>query len=518
MLLLGLFSIIIVLARLHTYYEPLERDVTGYAVTANEISMGSQLYKDTWDHKPFGIHLTYYFFQQLFGYGRHSIFILNIFINLAAMLGIFFAGAAGPGNRIAGLYAAGFYCLLSGDLFLQANQPNTEIFINTVLIWALALFLKLDRHKPDLKTAVIIGLLFTMGTVYKQIAIMVPICMATCYTAIALGDRQNLKIPLYHTGVMALVGFVAWMLIFSYFFLNSRLDDFTLAIFQYNSEYAHGLLTNILRSFSPEHLVPGFLTPLIPFILLSITAVIAGSLSQKNKTPFLLLGSFILASQIMIALPGRFHPHYYQLWIPTAVIGSGWLIVLLTNHFSEKSKSYPHLLGPHFLGITLLLFLLRYELPLYGHSAREWSYMKYGNIFIMTDQLAKDLNQQLAPEDTIYEWGNESGLYLLTGKRPLSCTLSANVILMSKKYGPYLIKKDVAKLKKNPPDLIIHEKSVPSMPLDQKGLYHPDWLLKDYYALSSQAYYQTFYLYVRKGSALDVRLSKKRKAVKSTHE
>ena len=70
--LLGLCALIFSL-RLHTYDEPLERDLTTYAVIAHEMLNGKNLYSELWDHKPPAIHVTYAAAELIAGYGRNSI-------------------------------------------------------------------------------------------------------------------------------------------------------------------------------------------------------------------------------------------------------------------------------------------------------------------------------------------------------------------------------------------------------------------------------------------------------------
>jgi hypothetical protein len=39
---------------------------------------------------------------------------------------------------VTGLWAVAFWTVAAGDLALQANQPNTEVFLTACLIWAFA--------------------------------------------------------------------------------------------------------------------------------------------------------------------------------------------------------------------------------------------------------------------------------------------------------------------------------------------------------------------------------------------
>ena len=118
----------LVAARLHTYDEPLQTDITGAAVIGHELLAGRALYADMWDHKPPALHLTHAVAIALVGYGPGAIFLLNITAGIVTLLGVYAAGAA-LGSVSAGLWAAAFWTAISGDIWMHGNQPNTEAFI-----------------------------------------------------------------------------------------------------------------------------------------------------------------------------------------------------------------------------------------------------------------------------------------------------------------------------------------------------------------------------------------------------
>src|SRR5580692_12738156 len=76
----GLFvlTLVIGLERFHTYREPLERDISTYAVVAQGLLSGRSLYSDLWDDKPPAIHFTYAMAEAVGGYGAFSIYLLNV--------------------------------------------------------------------------------------------------------------------------------------------------------------------------------------------------------------------------------------------------------------------------------------------------------------------------------------------------------------------------------------------------------------------------------------------------------
>src|SRR5438094_9806843 len=109
--LLALLALGLSLARLHTYAEPLERDITGYAVIAHELLAGRRLYAEVWDHKPPAIHATYAAAEWFAGYGPDAVFLLNLVAAVTTLLGAYVAGRALGASAAAGLVTAAFWTI-----------------------------------------------------------------------------------------------------------------------------------------------------------------------------------------------------------------------------------------------------------------------------------------------------------------------------------------------------------------------------------------------------------------------
>src|SRR5438034_8912551 len=78
LLFLLVLSCFIAFARFHTYDEPVEHDITTAAVIANEVRAGRSYYSDLWEIKPPGWFLGHVAAQSIFGYGRGSLYALNV--------------------------------------------------------------------------------------------------------------------------------------------------------------------------------------------------------------------------------------------------------------------------------------------------------------------------------------------------------------------------------------------------------------------------------------------------------
>src|SRR5713101_6940915 len=119
--LLGL-SCFIALARFHTYNEPLEHDIMATAVMANELQAGGPFYSELRDIKPPALYVAHVAGQYLFGDGLGYLYALNVSLAVITLFGVYVAASSNGMGPTAGLWAAVFWTLISGDLDLQANQ------------------------------------------------------------------------------------------------------------------------------------------------------------------------------------------------------------------------------------------------------------------------------------------------------------------------------------------------------------------------------------------------------------
>src|SRR4051812_42710427 len=169
-MILLVLAAVITAARLHTYAEPLEHDLTTYAVYGHEMLEGRSLYRDLWNNYTPAIFLTYAAAECVVGFGPGQVFALGLLAAVVTMLGVWSAASA-LGGRPAGLWAAAFWTLCSGDLLLEANQPNTEVFINACAAWTFALLVRLDPQGGSYVLTSIIGVLSALATAYKPVVV-----------------------------------------------------------------------------------------------------------------------------------------------------------------------------------------------------------------------------------------------------------------------------------------------------------------------------------------------------------
>ena len=486
--LLGLCALIFSL-RLHTYDEPLERDLTTYAVIAHEMLNGKNLYSDLWDHKPPAIHVTYAAAELIAGYGRNSIFLMNIAAALATLFICYWAGSAAGGGRVGGCFAAAFWALTSGNLALEANQPNTEVFMNVFLTAAFTMLLRSEKNLGT-RGAIGVGVLFGIASLYKQVVVMQPVLLAIAYIATSRKEaRTKAWIDILMIGA---TGIAIWAAVFAYFFARGSGVAFIDGVFAYNLYYSSNPSHLALRDVQGwTSISADVLLVALPVALLAVIGFVHGVIFSRQRH-WILLVVYIVSSEVAVLLPGWPFAHYYQLVLPPLAIGAGWSVELIRRALPRRLSSISYAAG-----VGTCATLVAVQLPNYTLPADDWSVRKYGDIFVQTEQLAGKIDNLLLPDESFYEWGSESGLYFTSGRTPPSGIVFAFPMLggpLKEKLSARL----VDDLNRTRPDLIVAD--LATMTLTERQ--HPvlNWFRENYRTFART---NEFLLFARKGSRLD---------------
>jgi hypothetical protein len=448
--LLGL-ACFIAFARYHTYDEPLEHDITTAIVMANEMRLGRPYYSDLWENKPPAQYVAYIIAQSLFGYRRGSLYALNVTLGIITLLGVYAAASSGGGGRIAGLWAAVFWTLISGDLDLGANQPNTEAFMNPPLIWAFALLLRAEKSNTYtwLLRLLAIGSLLSLATFYKPHSVFYGLFLGLAHVIFppertAAGRKRAIQEVL----LIGLVGAIAWGAFIAYFALTGRFQILYTTMLVYPGYYSGNMFKNIMDSLGRRFFPPSMLSA-SPLIFLTLVGGIIAWIVRSTR-PWVLLLAYAVATQLTIGVPGRWYSHYYQLWLPILATGAGWSVVLLRHVVQEQFRSWlPHA----FAGIAVL-FMLQAEIWAYRMDPQEWSKLSYGGVYAASEIVAGEIEKILEPGETLYVLGDEPGFYFHTRTRPAVGTF----FLADVASGPLaeeLTGRALKALARKPPDLVI---------------------------------------------------------------
>jgi 4-amino-4-deoxy-L-arabinose transferase-like glycosyltransferase len=497
-LVLAGLALVVAATRLVTYDEPLERDITAFAVIARELIEGRALYSEVWDHKPPAGVVTHALAMVALGYGRAAIYALNVFAAVITLLAVYTAGRT-MGGPPAGLWAAAFWTVISGDLYLQGNQPNVEVFINAAVAWAFALLIQQPWPAPGQKARTLaVGALFAVASLYKTVAVAPAVVLAIAGAAWPPGGIRAPRRVAYLAAVsVGGVGVVTWICVSLYFTLTGRLEDFTDAVFAYNRFYAGDMSQSVRRLLTPDAALYWPLQSATPLVCFAVVGVAIGLWSGDRRRWFF-LGAWAIGTALAVALPGRFFPHYFQLWLPVAAVAGGWTVADL----SRSARRSAPVLG-HVLASATLVLLVIFQAPFYEFPPEDWSRAKYRtDLFVVERALARRLSTWLQSTETFYEFGAEPGLYFETGRRPPSGIFYAYPLLS----GPLrdkLSSRLIRDLEKAPPDLFIVSQWAF---IATKGA-HPvlDWMRPRYRMAPFDPSLGPFLFFCRRGSPLEAR-------------
>jgi hypothetical protein len=496
----------IVLTRLHTADEPLERDICTQIMMGRVLADGGKLYVDTLEFKPPGMFVIWQIVHQLVGTGPRIVLGVNILVTTLTLIGVFLAGSAKPWGRSGGLWAMGFWTLICGDMMLQANQPNNEVFMNMFMVWGIALWVRADAAQTGWRHYAAAGLLLGLVTLIKPVLITV-ICMAL---AAVLADGLKPALLKRRAGIIGWIWLpivAAWGLMVLYFVWQDRAGALYDSLVRYATFYAGsqggltegappGIGLNILTGFSDKLILPCMIF-LIPLMGLTVLGIVGGWLDGQ-RSPALTLAGCLFGTVFAVSIPGTYFPHYYQLYLPILAVGAGWGIVTVANSMRQRALA----LG---IGLATLLLLLGHVVPDLRLDGKTWSRLKYPGLeglFIEVERCGRAVNRMLAANECLYVWGNDPGVYYYSDRRPASGIFWADRLLWGPLKGQ-ATQKVLVDLNQNQPPLILIEetwKPSPDHPVFQ-------WILQHYAPSPDAAFSSVFSVYLRRDSALASRLS-----------
>lgn len=478
LVLLGL-CILIIVARLHTYDEPLERDITTYAVIAHEMAQGRDLYSDLWDHKPPAVHATYLMAEMLVGYGETAICLLGVSAAIITLFGVYIAGRIYDGRKSTGLWAASFWALTASDMQLQANQPNVEVFLNACLIWAFVALLKLLFEQRWYHMTLAAGMMLALASLYKPVVVFVAIAFGAALFGIrSLAQQRGYITALVQVGVLAATGLASWFAVGTYFHLRGNFEDFYNAVITYNRFYSGDMLDNFATGLHVSRLMPEFLYFALPLVAMLIVGLGFGW--RGRRAFWLLLLAYMVGVQLATAAPGFFYPHYYQLWLPVLTVGAAWGISALNDIVMERYRFSGS------LAAALIVILLAYHAGgQYRLTPDQWSQAKYGNVFVSTKKVADKIAGVLEDGESFYEWGAETGLYFYSGISPPTGVFYHYPLLSRWPQVGKLSDKVIRQLEHQRPALIILNRAILPRPENTQQIIvggHPvlNWIGKNY--------------------------------------
>lgn len=488
---------LLMLMRLRTWSEPPETDLSTYWVVAQELLHGKRLYADVWDIKPPAVYWIYALAALWTTNPFLARYVLWTIATVLTLIGVFLLSKKLFRSERAAITSAVIWTLVAADCLLQANQPNVEVFMNTCVVWAMVFLLATVQKRQRTLMAFLAGTLLGLGCLLKTVMVPHVALLGAAWVyhwqQKQLGEKRRL---VFYLLVFAVGVILPCVICLTVFIVQNTTYDAYLTLVQWGAEYSKNPLANVISGLSPLRLLPQAALNVLPTIILAGIGIYY-VIGWSNRETRLWLGAWACSTFLAYSLPGRFYPHYYQLWLPFWCILAGTAICTQRHFWGQSGGRWMYVL----VGALVFCQVLT-QAPFYLRPPELWSYAKYGPGFVNEAFIGKQLREFLHPTERLYVWGTAPTLYESAQRRPASGIFFCIPVL----WGPTtqtLTRRTLQDFQRTPPELLVMDtRDVPA------PASHPiiRWFYHHYWAHPALPKLDRFRLFCRKNGELQKRL------------
>ncbi len=321
---------------------PLERDEGEYAYMGQLILKGIPPYKEAYNMKFPGTYYAYAIIEKIFGESATGIHLGILFINLFAIVLLFFTGLKILNYDLA-LLAAFFYAVLSSSSTVLGFAGHATHFVVLFLLAGL-LILSYTRNNKQLSFYFFSGLLISTGSLMKQhgiLFILMPVLIT--WVDVSLNNFQKLK----RIFVISLGAAIPLIILFLLMYQQGVYSSFLYWTFEYAMSYE-----NQISWFKfPIALFEGLKFVTQSFFLIWLIAILGYFTVIVSKTlipltPFSRIFLIILVPvSFLVVMPGfYFRPHYFIPFLPVIALLAGYFTLYCQakyNYLKNKKAFIP---------------------------------------------------------------------------------------------------------------------------------------------------------------------------------
>ena len=382
---LCLFIIALIL-RFHTFIPiTLDRDEATYAVFADHLLNGSELYKDIQDIKPPGIFVIYCGIQLLFGKSLWTIRLMSILVVSSSAFFLYLFKRKRGFDLVPSLLTGIVYILIFNYFF--GLSGNTELYF----IWCFSLGLLTFSYAKGLAGFFSSGLIIGIGFIIKQHIAFDFAALGLFFLISSIQLKSFWKN--FPNMTLMVVGFLLpFLLVNGYFYFIG------------NWEYYHYVTYVAPGNYSATHHLPSIarfnlnaLLMFSPFILMGVLSWREATLDSSFRVLILLL---ILFDLIAVNLTGKPFKHYLlQLAVPIALLAGEAYQLKRIKRFFDKGLVQKLAIG------LMLLYALTLSVV--------YKYYRFDS----GRELVSYFESRMKDSDTLYAADAPTILYWFFGKK-----------------------------------------------------------------------------------------------------
>lgn len=423
LLTISLIGVLFFALRFPSFFEPYWYGDEGiYEVIGSALNQGRILYTQIWDNKPPLLYITY----SLLGADQFWVRFASAIVGILTLLFFYRLSLYLFQNKKSSLISTLIFALFFGLPIIEGNIANAENFmlLPTIVSGLIIVqhFLNNSLLKKSSKWIFIAGFLLGISFLYKTVAVFdfasffLFLFIASLPTKLTITALKNYLLEYWKVFALLLIGFIVPFFITIFYFLkHNALYTYLHAIFLSNVGYV---------GYKNLFIIPQGLL-ILKFILLG--GFILGIILFRKKIHYsaLFIALWIVFSLFNSFFSQRPYTHYLLVILPSISLIPG---LLLSIHI--KHKKYIALIF-----IILIIILSQY----FNHWSIVKTILYYPNFisFLMGKKSVSDyqsffdrrtprdaeialyLRRHTNDGDTIFLWGNNAQIYVLSNKLPV---------------------------------------------------------------------------------------------------
>lgn len=462
---LFLLIVFTIVYRLQSINMPLDKNEGSFAYAAVQLSHGSVLYKDVFEHRPQMIVYIYKTAFSLFGQTQQTIRNFTTLYIIVTLLLMYMLSRIIWRSAFISMLAAFFYILYQHSLIFQGLTADTAIYAQLPLILS-TLFIFNRDEKYEMVNFSISGFFAAVALLTHLMTIFfafVPIIYIVGYC-----EKNKIKnLMSFIVGyVVLIVAVIGWTL------LKNNLLDMYNDIIIYNFEVLKLSIKSVLTYATFQGLVSFAYTNV--FLCLSIIYAIWMFFKRKsNGIIFFLMGTLFVL-YIGIVFENSAPSNLYLVLIPVAslfgAVMANDMYIILTKE--KETKKYMWMILAAFMIVNTLAVLKANHIGQFLNSGKYTQEIYYEESEIVHTIYLSSQNK-LKKDNFIFAWPNMPEIYFMSAVKAASKYSSA--------YPLEVFKEDKINMLNN----FFYGR--PSWVVVQKGTYQPyQAFLDNYYAKEMQ--------------------------------
>ena len=414
-----LLFFVVFLLRLPSLFEPFTYGDEGiYLALGQALRKGLVWYRDIHDNKPPLLYLLAALTEN-FSYYRVLLFawsLVTIYVFLKLAEKIF------PKNKKAVIISTFTFAILTSIHKFEGNVANAENFMMLPATFGMFLLIPclndLNRHKIDLIKWVLVGMMFSLATLFKVPAAFDFLAVLAFLFFVFFKNRKINVLRIAYCVLPFLIGFLLPILItVIYYASQSALSQYLQAAFLQNIPYLTSWGAGPQSGFNPFR--SGLFIRGIVLLAAGCWLLVAGKkLSQK----FLLVALWFAFSLFAALLSARPYPHYLIQVLPSLSLLAGFLTLRV-----RKEKLFVLLCFSLFaFSFYFYRFWVYKNIPYYtnfyqyalGQKTKQEYFADFDPKANDVYQAAEFVVSHALFDEKIFIWGNEPFIYALSRHLP----------------------------------------------------------------------------------------------------